>query len=143
MALTLANPSTDASLATSRPSAGSRIAWRSKALGKKHFGEEDCCWDDATDEEEEEEEEEEGDDAWAAKPPPSMQYSCRVRRPTMTHTSEATPGMTSAARFIFAALGEPPRPAPFAGFRFTSFCTASHPALRRERGRGGGKRRGG
>ena len=25
----------------------------------------------------------------------------------MTHTSEATPGMTSAARFIFAALGEP------------------------------------
>ena len=56
----------------------------------------------------------------------------------MTHTSEATPGMTSAARFIFAALGEPPRPAPFAGFRFTSFCTASHPALRRERGRGGG-----
>ena len=33
----------------------------------------------------------------------------------MTHTSEATPGMTSAARFIFAALGEPPRPAPASG----------------------------
>ena len=61
MALTLANPSADASLATSRPSAGSRIAWRSKALGKKHFGEpaEDWCWDDATDEEEEEEDDEE------------------------------------------------------------------------------------